>query len=100
MRSFYTWLTHITETAALISENVLNTISFPHRFRKEAFGSKKPSKKARKGTFEGQVVAGTKLELKLIYFNSFNFILIFCAFPGALKFSIDRKISKRNIEDR
>jgi len=26
---------------------------FPHRFHKETFGNKKPSKEARKGTFEG-----------------------------------------------
>ncbi len=35
----------------------------PFRFRKETFGSKKPSKEARKGTFEGQVVAGASREI-------------------------------------
>jgi hypothetical protein len=32
----------------------------PFRFRRVAFRSKKPSKEARKGTFEGRIVAGTR----------------------------------------
>jgi hypothetical protein len=48
---------------ALFLESTRNALSFPHRFPKETFGNKKPSKEARKGTFEGQVVAGTRREL-------------------------------------
>ncbi len=71
MRSFYTLLTQTAETRAVLMESGSNALSFPHRFRKETFRSKKPSKKARKGTFEGHVVAGTRLELFILTFTKF-----------------------------
>jgi hypothetical protein len=76
MRSVYIPLTRIaTQTTVLILENIQNALSFPHCFRTELSGNKKPSREHRKGTFEGQVVAGTSLAIFLPFYNFLYFLL-------------------------